>query len=1286
MHLAEPYPRPQGHPHPDVFKVKDHNVTILRGEIQRDYTGSTRTPDVDTHMWRHNGSLREMWKRNWNGTGDSMRDIARGPAPPGYSSCAERHHAQGYAATAGLTKKSNAQYTGTGRIATWCKWSYKAFGLQTTLDPSTFKDGGPELGPKWSKVVRRRTYDMHSKQVLDDVSTKGLNLEAATGAIPHTKEGKGRDIITEFHFIRGSWCPPMGDNANASTKETKVESAVTATQTPEASKEGAKSGLVFNDHVIRTQAAMGCPLNGQVPIPAMPLLSKDKAAKLKSEHREKNPVNTPLPLNAMVARPVGRKERDDTPAALDAVAKEWKRLRSIKHKDGVGVWDESKVQEKWKVAAEANKAGVIVHFARIFDLCVEKGSELPKDSKDRKFKGRAVLQGDQVKDQNWEAAMFQDLSSSPAAMEASRAADAYGMLPGNDIEVADADSAYTQSYLEGPVKTWVSIPKEQWPQKWFDEGFKDPVCPLVLSLYGHPDAGGYWERHCDKTLQSKGWNPIPGWRSCYWHEECQTYLIVYVDDFKMAGPAEHKARLWSEIIGDPDHPDKGGIYMGKPEPQHRFLGCEHILTKVKDADGVEISRMEYNMEGFFRKCLDRWTELTGQKWEDLPEVSTPFLDEDALRKNQGIGPLEFKLPQSASKKKPKPKQPKAKLPVKEGSVKEPAPEKVEAGVLQPIAASVLMQMLYGARYARPDLLRAISMLARKMTKWRPMQDMQLHRLVCYVKSTLSYRQYAWVGDSKEDLKLHLYTDADLASDPEDSISTSGAYFAIVGPRTHVPLGCRCRRQTAVSHSSTESEIVSADHGLKCIGLPALDLWELLLGRPPGQVGLQMFQDNDACCRICRSGKNPNMTHIGRTHRISIAWLHEQLKSNEVNMFRADSELMAADIFTKPFPDAKASVWRSNLDLINIHDSTRADNIDYHPSMVQSLRGDLDKPKSVPIENATLAEDDDAEKVNLTASPGLLLLQQDTIIDPKKASKDRDDDEKTNCPEEDDAEVADLSDDEGQFNDEWSTLQSDWTNDFPEPNGPDIDDIFAECAEKFDDGSARALLAKCGKKAPKGMTCIFATPAVAPKPAEDYWEINDTNLVRHHVVPRTTMFSVSKANMPKGISRKSLTGTRKSVIEFKDRNGRIEVVDDFNAPSCARRYVKDRWTGTTTFHVCAKAGGSDVGEGTKRRDGSAPAGSKPESQPKGEQSAEVLSVKMLHPNATIPKRGTPKSAGFDVTSVEPTTIQPNEQMLIKTGIAVACPSGTYARIAPRSGLALKHRLSVGAGVVDADYRG
>ncbi len=50
------------------------------------------------------------------------------------------------------------------------------------------------------------------------------------------------------------------------------------------------------------------------------------------------------------------------------------------------------------------------------------------------------------------------------------------------------------------------------------------------------------------------------------------------------------------------------------------------------------------------------------------------------------------------------------------------------------------------------------------------------------------------------------------------------------------------------------------------------------------------------------------------------------------------------------------------------------------------------------------------------------------------------------------------------------------------------------------------------------------------------------------------------------------------------------------------------------------------------------------------------------------------------------IPPAGQELVATGVAIACPPGTYGRIAPRSGLALKHRINIGAGVIDPDYRG
>ena len=83
----------------------------------------------------------------------------------------------------------------------------------------------------------------------------------------------------------------------------------------------------------------------------------------------------------------------------------------------------------------------------------------PLDDPHRKFKGRVVFQGNQVRGQNWNTAMFQELSSCPAAMGAAKAAECYGLIPGHKTEQADAVMAYTQSKLGG-VPTWVRLPRD----------------------------------------------------------------------------------------------------------------------------------------------------------------------------------------------------------------------------------------------------------------------------------------------------------------------------------------------------------------------------------------------------------------------------------------------------------------------------------------------------------------------------------------------------------------------------------------------------------------------------------------------------------------------------------------------------------------------------------------------------------------------------------------------------------------------------------------------------------
>ena len=97
----------------------------------------------------------------------------------------------------------------------------------------------------------------------------------------------------------------------------------------------------------------------------------------------------------------------------------------------------------------------------------------------------------------------------------------------------------------------MGIPSAQWPKSWYDsEGrakFRQPVCRLLKALYGHPDSGGIWELHCDSHLKKIGFVEVPSWRSVYFHDKLKVLLVVYVDDFKMAGPKPGIAEAWRLI-------------------------------------------------------------------------------------------------------------------------------------------------------------------------------------------------------------------------------------------------------------------------------------------------------------------------------------------------------------------------------------------------------------------------------------------------------------------------------------------------------------------------------------------------------------------------------------------------------------------------------------------------------------------------------------------------------------------------------------------------------------------
>eukprot|EP00435_Cladocopium_sp_Y103_P036774 s34_g9.t1 len=83
--------------------------------------------------------------------------------------------------------------------------------------------------------------------------------------------------------------------------------------------------------------------------------------------------------------------------------------------------------------------------------------------------------------------------------------------------------------------------------------------------------------------------------------------------------------------------------------------------------------------------------------------------------------------------------------------------------------------------------------------------------------------------------------------------------------------------------------------------------------------------------------------------------------------------------------------------------------------------------------------------------------------------------------------------------------------------------------------------------------------------------------------------------------------------------------------------------------------------------------------------EELKVKLLSESAVLPTRGTVGSAGLDLSASEDYKINPGDYLLIKTGVAVELPRGTYGRLASRSSLA-SMGVEVSAGVIDRDFRG
>ena len=73
----------------------------------------------------------------------------------------------------------------------------------------------------------------------------------------------------------------------------------------------------------------------------------------------------------------------------------------------------------------------------------------------------------------------------------------------------------------------------------------------------------------------------------------------------------------------------------------------------------------------------------------------------------------------------------------------------------------------------------------------------------------------------------------------------------------------------MSHSTPEAEIVAAETAMRTLGIPAMDLWDFVMN---GSLPVEFMEDNESTIAVIKSGKNPTMRHLQRTHDVSVKWL------------------------------------------------------------------------------------------------------------------------------------------------------------------------------------------------------------------------------------------------------------------------------------------------------------------------------------------------------------------------------------------------------------------------------
>ena len=519
--------------------------------------------------------------------------------------------------------------------------------------------------------------------------------------------------------------------------------------------------------------------------------------------------------------------------------------------------------------------------------------------------------------------------------------DIISRLPGFDGQATDAVSAYTQVKMEDAHK-WLKIPKSECPDIWirlprqvakimvqYGRSSRSSCKESVRSSFGRTIMGkAIWENLFETWLgeNSKlGMSLCTSWKRiilicvCGWHKIGWKETNSWSD----VESTQQRSRFgrtnifpWSCILGmhSKTMPNKQR-YCGQLQNHVRIANFRGGSREIAFPQNLRISSWSFDIAGHAKKCVERYCELANKTTQQLCKVSTPYIDDHHFK-------------EEAMK-----------------SFRE----------LSHVCSHIVLKRLYLARIGRLDILWSVNKLARSITKWTKASDKRFHTFNIFL---ITNNIVMW-GNTAKQCRLGLFQDSDFAGDLEDSKSTSGGTVCIFGSHTFVPKSWMCKKQTAVSHSSTESEIISLDTGLRLDGLLALELWDLIVsvlgnvfrvsdrsGQPDDDVHkrhkldkkvdvmndidsvpsnvqsaqqealLCVFEDSEAVIKMITKGRSPTMRHVSRTHRVVLDWLFDRINlDSKIQIKYIDTRNQLADILTKG--NFTRDEWNHLLNLFHI---------------------------------------------------------------------------------------------------------------------------------------------------------------------------------------------------------------------------------------------------------------------------------------------------------------------------------------------------------------------------------